>query len=275
MAKRGMEVREITPLELESKINMLRRSDNPNLADVLATHRTVAERDGTIELGRKMWNEIDHHLDIVDTREPTHRQDLTLAEGIDFLASAGMNVVVIDEHGVQDGTLMPDDSIFVEEYPENPDNMTDDEVIDLDRKMDLLLDPRVVYLDDSKTVLIPDEVLAELDPDKELDEAAFPVCGCGCGGRTKGGRYIPGHDAKHKGRLMRTVFYDPEGPAGEAAELELNLRGWMKFYPAFAKNERKRERRRGVARCKVCGRPLSDEESVELGIGPVCAGRHS
>lgn len=22
-------------------------------------------------------------------------------------------------------------------------------------------------------------------------------CGCGCGGRTKGGRYLPGHDAKH------------------------------------------------------------------------------
>lgn len=27
-------------------------------------------------------------------------------------------------------------------------------------------------------------------------------CGCGCGGTTKGGNYLPGHDAKHMSRIL-------------------------------------------------------------------------
>lgn len=30
-------------------------------------------------------------------------------------------------------------------------------------------------------------------------------CGCGCDGWTKGGRYLPGHDARHLARLLRYV----------------------------------------------------------------------
>lgn len=31
----------------------------------------------------------------------------------------------------------------------------------------------------------------------------FPACLCGCGAVTKGGRFIPGHDARHHGNLLR------------------------------------------------------------------------
>ncbi|MDA3833524.1 MAG: hypothetical protein PF495_09020 [Spirochaetales bacterium] len=30
-------------------------------------------------------------------------------------------------------------------------------------------------------------------------------CGCGCEGLTKGGEFLPGHDARHKGNLKRGV----------------------------------------------------------------------
>lgn len=29
------------------------------------------------------------------------------------------------------------------------------------------------------------------------------ACECGCGGQTKGGRYLPGHDAKHHSRIAK------------------------------------------------------------------------
>ena len=49
-------------------------------------------------------------------------------------------------------------------------------------------------------------------------------CACGCGGMTKGGRFLPGHDAKHKGNLIRTVR--EKGPGALAAGQELVKRGW-------------------------------------------------
>lgn len=30
-----------------------------------------------------------------------------------------------------------------------------------------------------------------------------PVCLCGCGDRTKGGTFLPGHDARLRGKLIR------------------------------------------------------------------------
>ena len=49
-------------------------------------------------------------------------------------------------------------------------------------------------------------------------------CACGCGGMTKGGRFLPGHDAKRKGSLIRAVR--EKGPGALAAGQELVKRGW-------------------------------------------------
>lgn len=42
-------------------------------------------------------------------------------------------------------------------------------------------------------------------------------CTCGCGGFTKGGRFLPGHDAKYHARLARE---QAEAAAAEAAKAE-------------------------------------------------------
>lgn len=55
-------------------------------------------------------------------------------------------------------------------------------------------------------------------------------CECGCGGTTGGGRYLPGHDAKHKSALIDRAL-----KGDEAAEAELAQRNWTKFL------EKKRE----------------------------------
>lgn len=46
-------------------------------------------------------------------------------------------------------------------------------------------------------------------------------CECGCGGMTKGGMFLPGHDARLKGRLRRAARRGDEGAARE-----LQRRGW-------------------------------------------------
>lgn len=270
---RGFETRDMTRQQVYDLADRLAQVGKENLADMVRTHGMSAEKNGHIKLSKAHWQEIDDATDF----EAASRTDITLDEAVGFLSSAGMNVIVIDEDGVHEGVLHSDDSIEVDkgEQPDNPEDMSDDELFDLDKKMDLILDPKAEWSTDEKTVFIPQEVLDEADPDAELDAPAFPLCHCGCGGRTKGGRYIPGHDARHKGRLMREAFYLEGTEKGEASLLELQLRGWMKFYPAFAKNEAKRARRANLKRCEICGRPLSDEESIERGIGPVCAGKHN
>lgn len=51
-----------------------------------------------------------------------------------------------------------------------------------------------------------------------------PSCLCGCGGTTKGGSFLPGHDAKYKSQLIK------EAMAGnEEAEQTLADRDWAKF----------------------------------------------
>lgn len=95
-------------------------------------------------------------------------------------------------------------------------------------------------------------------------------CECGCGGTTRGGRFLPGHDAKLKGALLRQAF--AEGGNG-AAMAELTRRDWAHFYAAFADNETKRASAGNGPRCTICGRPIRDEESIELGMGPICEHR--
>jgi hypothetical protein len=50
-------------------------------------------------------------------------------------------------------------------------------------------------------------------------------CVCGCAGTTKGGDFLPGHDARHKSALFR------EARAGSAEALaEIDQRNWMHLY---------------------------------------------
>lgn len=46
-------------------------------------------------------------------------------------------------------------------------------------------------------------------------------CGCGCGGMTRGGEFLPGHDMRLKSRLKKAAA---EG--NEKAKAELRQRGW-------------------------------------------------
>lgn len=55
-----------------------------------------------------------------------------------------------------------------------------------------------------------------------------PYCRCGCGIKTKGGTFVPGHDARYKSQLIEQALgTDPE-VAAEAVRL-LEGRGWIKF----------------------------------------------
>lgn len=62
-------------------------------------------------------------------------------------------------------------------------------------------------------------------------------CLCGCGGTTKGGRFLPGHDAKLKSQLMnayRAADTDKErrAIAGRFEDL-----GWAKFIPTLTDDD--------------------------------------
>jgi hypothetical protein len=39
-----------------------------------------------------------------------------------------------------------------------------------------------------------------------------PVCLCGCGDRTKGGTFLPGHDARLRGKLIRKEIRGTAAP---------------------------------------------------------------
>lgn len=60
----------------------------------------------------------------------------------------------------------------------------------------------------------------------ESDEK--PYCLCGCGIKTKGGQFVPGHDARYKSQLIATALGDDEDAAVEAERI-LEGRGWTKF----------------------------------------------
>jgi hypothetical protein len=63
----------------------------------------------------------------------------------------------------------------------------------------------------------------EPDPQRPARRPASkgPDCQCGCGGQTKGGRFLPGHDAKLKGKLKRAARAGDRKAADELAR-----RGW-------------------------------------------------
>lgn len=48
------------------------------------------------------------------------------------------------------------------------------------------------------------------------------TCECGCGGTTKGGKFLPGHDMKLKGALKRAA-----AGGDKDAYQELSRRGWL------------------------------------------------
>jgi hypothetical protein len=71
-------------------------------------------------------------------------------------------------------------------------------------------------------------------PGRPRKDAPVPTgkCECGCAGKTKGGRFLPGHDAKLGAALVRQV------KSGEAdAYAELKRRGWLKKLPAALRAE--------------------------------------
>jgi hypothetical protein len=50
------------------------------------------------------------------------------------------------------------------------------------------------------------------------------ICLCGCTETTKGGQFLPGHDARYKSHLIREALADnPDALA------ELERRGWLRF----------------------------------------------
>lgn len=65
-------------------------------------------------------------------------------------------------------------------------------------------------------------------PSRPRRERRIPTpgapCECGCGGATGGGRYLPGHDAKHKASLIELGLKNDA-----AALLLLEEKGWTKF----------------------------------------------
>jgi len=68
----------------------------------------------------------------------------------------------------------------------------------------------------------------EKPPEKK--EKGIPMCMCECGGVTRGGRFLPGHDAKHKSFLINAAI------AGDITKVPIiESFGWGKFLAAKAK----------------------------------------
>ncbi len=58
-------------------------------------------------------------------------------------------------------------------------------------------------------------------------DTKLPLCQCGCEETTKGGRYLPGHDAKHKSALVAAAL-----AGSKRATTKLEQLGWKKFLDA-------------------------------------------
>lgn len=61
-----------------------------------------------------------------------------------------------------------------------------------------------------------------------MTEDEKPYCLCQCGIKTKGGQFVPGHDARYKSQLIATALGDDADAAAEAERI-LEGRGWTKF----------------------------------------------
>ncbi|MGC3990168.1 MAG: hypothetical protein QM796_10900 [Chthoniobacteraceae bacterium] len=73
-------------------------------------------------------------------------------------------------------------------------------------------------------------------------------CECGCEAPTKGGRFLPGHDAKLKKQLIADAL-----AGGKRAEKKLEALGWTKFLEA------KREKVETKKAAKQKRRSIEDE----------------
>lgn len=62
-------------------------------------------------------------------------------------------------------------------------------------------------------------------------EKPKPLCACGCGAETGGGKFRPGHDAKLKSALFGVARGEDEQAAAAAIE-ELAERGWLHLMAA-------------------------------------------
>jgi hypothetical protein len=69
----------------------------------------------------------------------------------------------------------------------------------------------------------------QAEPQAQTAPNAGHTCLCGCGSPTKG-RFVPGHDARLKSRLINTVL-DPKSHVEDRkdAEAELGTLGWADF----------------------------------------------
>lgn len=84
-------------------------------------------------------------------------------------------------------------------------------------------------------------------------------CVCSCGEMTKGGEFLPGHDARYKSALIREV----KAGGNDEARAELERRGWTKFLDKSLNNDRvQAERRSGIRPAKVRESVSSDEEGT-------------
>lgn len=243
MPRKGHEERQLTSAELEKMIERLDESIHPELASVLRTHRMIVDEGKPVRLSNDMWDEIDQLV------------------GGSFI-----------EWDIQ--LVEPDDAAKERAALER-------QAATIEREKAEIEVARLEGLLEEVEELRKEVAEAQVEADKELDEKGKPLCECGCGLYTGGGRFKPGHDAKLKGQLLREKYYGLEHVTYDGAfrtesdpSDELEQRGWMHFYEAFARNEAKRERRAGGVKCVICNRPLTDEESVAAGIGPVCSGKH-
>jgi hypothetical protein len=89
----------------------------------------------------------------------------------------------------------------------------------------------VIEGDDGKPLDLAADSAAGLDRARRTRKPRQPrpssgVCICGCAGTTKGGRFLPGHDAKLKSALRARIAEGDE--AARARMIEL---GWEKFLP--------------------------------------------
>lgn len=86
-----------------------------------------------------------------------------------------------------------------------------------------------------------------------------PLCLCGCGERTKGGEFRPGHDARYKAQLLNEAA---DGRNPEAVQI-LEQRGWLHFLE---------KRREVLARPKREPKPSKAEAKLSS-LNVLCAMR--
>lgn len=83
-------------------------------------------------------------------------------------------------------------------------------------------------------------------------------CECGCGGATKGGRFLPGHDAKLKKALTEAAL-----TGSKRAETKLEKLGWSKFLDAKREKTAAAKKAGGKAEPARATRPSPRSRSDE------------